>query len=249
MADSPANKNDRYTASTTHPWACLLFLLPLLAVYEWGVLSLGGAQPDQLRNGADAWLRWMLAKYGFAQLWMAPVLVVVIFVLLSLWNWSTRPRAMISTLLGMTVESTLYALALWALSRNFLPILDQLGVTLNVTVNSISTKAMVTYVGAGIYEEVLFRLGAFNLAVLLLRLALLPGLLAQPVGAIAAALLFAAAHHAGPFGEPVVPAVFLFRTLAGLFFTLLYVKRGFGIAVGAHAGYDVLIGATVNPAG
>ena len=36
-----------------------------------------------------------------------------------------------------------------------------------------------------------------------------------------------------------------FRAAAGLYFTCLYVGRGFGVAVGAHAGYDVLVGVTV----
>jgi hypothetical protein len=31
-----------------------------------------------------------------------------------------------------------------------------------------------------------------------------------------------------------------------LYFTLLFVARGFGIAVGAHAGYDVLVGVSVG---
>ena len=35
-------------------------------------------------------------------------------------------------------------------------------------------------------------------------------------------------------------------TAPGLFFTALFVGRGFGIAVGAHAGYDVLVGLTAG---
>jgi hypothetical protein len=39
---------------------------------------------------------------------------------------------------------------------------------------------------------------------------------------------------------------FVFRTCAGLFFTFLFVARGFGVAVGAHAGYDVLVGVSIT---
>ena len=42
------------------------------------------------------------------------------------------------------------------------------------------------------------------------------------------------------------PYVFLFRVLAGLYFTALFVGRGFGVAVGAHAGYDVLVGVSLG---
>ena len=66
------------------------------------------------------------------------------------------------------------------------------------------------------------------------------------LAAVGSALAFAAAHHVGPHGEPMVAARFLFRTAAGLYFTALYVFRGFGIAVGAHAGYDILVGTSVG---
>ena len=44
--------------------------------------------------------------------------------------------------------------------------------------------------------------------------------------AAASAALFAAAHHVGPFGEAFDGYVFLFRSLAGLYFALLYQFRG-----------------------
>ena len=105
---------------------------------------------------------------------------------------------------------------------------------------------IVLSVGAGIYEEVLFRLGLFVGTYCILRVLQLPVLAALPLAALGAAAAFAAAHHIGPYGEPMNPYVFLFRALAGLYFTVLFIGRGFGIAVGAHAGYDVLVGVTVS---
>ena len=61
-------------------------------------------------------------------------------------------------------------------------------------------------------------------------------------------LLFAAAHHVGPYGEEfhwralASWSIFAFRTLAGIFFSVVYVYRGFGIAAGSHAAYDILVG-------
>lgn len=242
-----------YFAAARHPWACLVFLLPLLAAYEAGVLWLGGANPNALRNGADAWLRWGLERYGFGQLYAAPLLVVGVFALRSLAEWKGRPKELFGTCFGMLAESAVFAVALWAFSRNFKPILDQLGVVLNVPrieFRSPAAAQLVTYVGAGIYEEVIFRLGLFGVACLLLRLVLLPTAVAVPLAAVGAAVAFAAAHHLGPYGEsPINPMVFLFRALAGLYFTGLYVARGFGVAVGAHAGYDILVGVIVPPGG
>jgi membrane protease YdiL (CAAX protease family) len=109
-----------------------------------------------------------------------------------------------------------------------------------------AAEQVVTYIGAGIYEEVLFRLGLYSLLYYLLRVVLIPLPLAIMLAACGAAVTFAAAHHLGDNGEELLPVLFLFRVIAGLYFTALYVMRGFGIAVGAHAGYDILVGVSVG---
>ena len=80
----------------------------------------------------------------------------------------------------------------------------------------------------------------------ILRLALMPKYVAVAIAAAASALLFAAAHHIGPYGEKMNTYVFLFRTMAGLYFATLYQFRGFAVAAGTHACYDVLVGLTVG---
>ena len=62
------------------------------------------------------------------------------------------------------------------------------------------------------------------------------------IAAVVSALLFSAAHHVGPYGEKMNSYVFLFRTMAGVYFALLFQFRGFAVAAGAHACYDVLVG-------
>ena len=49
-------------------------------------------------------------------------------------------------------------------------------------------------------------------------------------------------HHLQSQRGLTMLIVILFRSVAGLYFTWVYHARGFGIAVGAHAGYDVLVG-------
>src|SRR5262249_5598832 len=152
--------------------------------------------------------------------------------------------------LGMAIESTVGALLLWGISRGLTPLLETLGVTLATpgpvldppVLNAAALGQVVTYVGAGIYEEVLFRLllpGGLSAGLLRAQVPRRPAL---GLAALASALLFAAAHHVGPHGEPVDGFNFVFRVLAGLYFTLLFQFRGCGVAVGAHACYDVLVG-------
>ena len=236
-----------YFSATRHPWASALFLLPLLLAYEIGVLALGGSHPDSLRNGADVWLRDRLADYGIAFAWAAPTLLAVFLILLSLWNRSDRPREPITTVFGMTVESVLFATALWAFSRNFHALLAQTGIPFaSVQFHRVAEAQVVNFIGAGIYEEVLFRLGLFGLLLYVLRMMLMPKLAAVVIAALASALFFSAAHHLGSAGEPMETTKFLFRTVAGLLFTAIYLTRGLGIAAGAHAGYNILVGVSVG---
>ncbi|HUR53298.1 MAG TPA: CPBP family glutamic-type intramembrane protease, partial [Gemmataceae bacterium] len=234
-----------YLRSTRHPWACLLFLVPLLFAYELGLVWLGGAKAASMRNGADAWLRWAMEVFGVAQVFAVPALLVVILLVWSWWRWGDRPDDPVRTWFGMAFESCLFAVLLWQFSRNFGPIIDGLGIKLEITVNQARAAKILAFIGAGIYEEVLFRLGLFVLLCGVLRV-LLPRSASMILAGVAAALAFAAAHHVGPYGEPMRADYFAFRTVAGLYFTVLFVARGFGIAVGAHAGYDVLVGVEVG---
>ena len=231
-----------YLSATLHPWPCFLFLLPLLATYEAGVIWLGGAQADALRTGADAWLRWSLEAFGLPHLYCAPALLVGIFLLWSCWCWRDRPRDPGGVCLGMAGESAVFAVVLWLLSRHVGPLFNLFRVHFSMQASPQVLGQVVTYVGAGVYEELIFRLFlclALRGALLLLAVR---GWVAWPVVLIVSSLLFAAAHHIGPYGEPFQAMAFFFRTLAGLYFSILYQTRGFGVAVGAHAGYDVIVG-------
>ena len=232
-----------YLAATRHPWAAFLFVVPLLAAYEAGVVWLGGADPSRLRNGADGWVRVQLGLLGLAHHLIAPAAVALLLLLRAWWRWSDRPVEPVPVWFGQVFESGLFAVVLWQLGQNFGALADRAGVRLDVTVQTGQAARVLTFIGAGIYEEVIFRLGLFGGLCLILRIAHVPPLIGVPLAAAAAATAFAAAHHLVPGGEPPDRSVFIFRTAAGLYFTALYVARGFGVAVGAHAGYDVLVGA------
>jgi hypothetical protein len=239
-----APRGGGYVAATRHPWPCLLFVLPLLAGYEAGVLLLGGPNPEAVRNGADHWLRVGFRVIGLRFFWVPPALLCVVFALWALRRRVDRPRDLQGVLSGMGLESVGYALGLWAISRLLPPLLTRAGIDLAVAPADPGLRQAVTYLGAGIYEEALFRLVLFSALVGLLRLLDLPRAAAVALAAAASATLFSAAHHVGPYGQPYGNYLFLFRLAAGVYFALLYQLRGFGIAVGAHACYNVMVSIT-----
>jgi hypothetical protein len=95
--------------------------------------------------------------------------------------------------------------------------------------------------GAGLYEELLFRVVLVALLSNGLRLLGVSQLVAGAFAIVVGALLFSAFHYVGPFGEPLRLESFVFRALAGLGFSALYLTRGFGITAWTHALYDVAV--------
>lgn len=101
---------------------------------------------------------------------------------------------------------------------------------------------LVAFLGAGIYEEALFRLLLLPAVAAALRWLGVPRWPSVLWSAAITSVFFALAHYLGPHGDAWQAYSFVFRTLAGGFFALLFVYRGFGVAAGAHAGYDILVG-------
>jgi membrane protease YdiL (CAAX protease family) len=97
--------------------------------------------------------------------------------------------------------------------------------------------------GAGVYEEILFRMLLMHGLLIVLRVMVMTGDrdkgLALAVAIAISSLLFSLAHHLG--GEPIAIGVVMQLTLAGALLGWLYATRGLGVAVWAHCFYDVTI--------
>jgi hypothetical protein len=105
-----------YWSDARTPLSSLLFLIPWIVVYEFGVLVMGQDQPDVVRNGADFWMRSVLSHLGFGNGLLLPVIVVS---MLLTWHilrrnpWQVR----FETQVGMLAESILLAIGLVAVGQ------------------------------------------------------------------------------------------------------------------------------------
>lgn len=230
-----------YWSLSRHPLPSLVFLLPLLLIYEWGVLSLSRSSAVTIRNGADIWMRAWLQSAGFGHALLLPTLVVVI---LLTWHVCGRYpwRVCGETLMGMLAESLLFAFVLIIAGQ----LQDLAFRKLSLSVLSLSSDQaparIITFIGAGVYEEVLFRLCLLPACYVALRTVRCSPRLAAVAAVFCTGMVFAGAHYIGPHGEAFNGFTFTFRATAGLFFAGLFYLRGFGITVGCHAAYDLLVG-------
>lgn len=238
-----------YWWQSRRPLAALAFVFPLLVLYEGGVLLLGA---QAVRNGADVWLRQFLDGLGFGQYFLLPALTIG---LLLAWHHVARDRWQISAvvLYVMFVECAVLGLALVFVARaQAILVVDSAAGWQTTEAACAALGPMLAghgalvgrllgFLGAGVYEEALFRLLLLPpVAGCARRLGARPGLrIACAVGLTS--LVFAAAHYVGPHGEAFEAFSFSFRAMAGVFFALLFVYRGFGIAAGTHALYDIFV--------
>ena len=241
---SPPPDTSSYWATTRRPLPSLAFVLPLLVVYEVGLNWVGGAGKDMHRAGADSWIRHALTLTGLTDRWLLPLLLIcglLAWQALDRRDWRFHPLV----LGGMILESALLGLVLIGLSHlvdlGFTQLHHPLLATPGVT-PSASVAVLLGFLGAGIYEETLFRLASIPILYQGLRLLAVPGVAACTLAITTSSLLFSLAHHAGAPGESFTLFAFVFRWLAGVFFAYVFVARGFGVAVGTHSAYDLLVG-------
>lgn len=105
----------------------------------------------------------------------------------------------------------------------------------------LATRIMLS-LGAGIYEELLFRvIIAGALDVLGKRLLGWRPWVAGTFAVLVSAAIFSACHYIGPYGDPLRLDSFTYRLIGGIVFSALYLTRGFGITAWTHALYDLLV--------
>lgn len=232
----------RYYLDSRAPRYSFLFAFPLLVAYEVIARVLS---PDRegVRNGADVVFKSIfLALGGPRAVFGFEVGLVLIGVFIVARDWRRHPGGLRAAVFGgMVAESTLLALLVGVvLGRLTAALVQYLAVPDPQTFDT-STKLMIS-LGAGFYEELLFRVVVVGaLAALGTRVLMWTPRVAGVVACVLGALLFSAFHYVGPYGDHLQLSSFVFRFLAGLTFSALYLLRGFGVTAWTHALYDIFV--------
>lgn len=233
-----------FPLTRTHTYS-LLFALPLLVLYEAGAVYIATVEGSSLRNGADVLLRTFLIVGGVeGTLGMGALLVVVgLLLIVSERRRKSVPLAA-SPFVGMAAESAGYALLLGLVVGGATRLILE-GLTPHLAASPFESlslaEGIVLSLGAGLYEELVFRVLLVGGIFAAFRGGGLPAGQAGVFSVILASLLFSGFHYIGPYGDPWALPSFLFRFLAGLAFSALFLVRGFGIAAWTHALYDIFL--------
>lgn len=228
-----ASKLKGYLKETRRPVYAAAMVLPFLFVYHAGTFLLN----TTTINGADALMIRLLGLFSVHSMLTSAVILAVCFVI---WQYRTRASWTVKSgfLLLAFLESLCFALVL-LFGAGWLFTL--LSMAPSGALKSIAD--LVLYCGAGVYEELVFR--AFLLGFLIWALGKLFQLkpkASAALGAVLGALIFSAFHYIGPAGDAFSFGGFMQRALGGLYFSVIFVTRGFGITAASHAIYDIIVG-------
>ncbi len=243
-----SSSSNRYWQAARAPRYSLTFAFPLLVAYEVLAFTLSHDSLTGVRNGADVMLKSVFVLLGGRNgLLVFGALLVGTGVALV---WRDRRRA--GPIEGrvfvlMVVETVLYALLFGLVTGTLTGLLlhglqaAEPRLAAGPAGMGLPTQLMIS-LGAGLYEELLFRVILVGSLAWTARRVFGWGPAAAGIFAtLLGALVFSAFHYLGPYGDRLELGSFTFRAIAGVLFSGLYLLRGFGITAWTHALYDVFL--------
>lgn len=223
------------------PLISVAYTVPVFLAYQLGVLLLHPREHDaQHHTGFEAVSLWMLRLldasapgYVLVSLALALVLLVTTWVHQKRGKIADSPHKRVfweavgAAVIGVGVLSYVAHRILQAEATSSpLPVIDRI----------------VMAVGSGFYEEAVFRaLGISGGSWVLVKYGRVKkGFLALGVSVVVSAVVFSLAHFFVVGDEGFKSGVAVFRAIEALFFTALYLSRGFAVAVYTHTFYNLL---------
>ena len=236
FAKHGAGSKQRYRELSREPLYILVFLLPLILFYEFALYFAN----SNIQIKAHDHLVRFFEQFDMPPtkgLWLGGIAILTI---LSLWHifagnkWSIQ----IKVIVFMAIESIAFAIPL-LLFGAVLGGLVAAGTNSQISGLPFFDKVAVS-IGAGLYEELVFRMLLFALVhTVVCNIFKQSNLTGVTVAVIVSALLFALYHDLPDAGSLNALSLFFF-SVAGVYLGILYVSRGFGIAAASHAAYDVV---------
>jgi hypothetical protein len=269
-APAAAAPQRNYFSETQQPIYSAALVLPFMLVYQTGLIVLKSRVINGgdaiITTLSQSLFRTVGVEASFASI-IVPIGAFLIWQFHKKGTWTIQPPVLVATFF----ESLIYAVVLYMLLGYFVHYLPGNNITapapapaaaVSTQEPSVSrdqatpvpaasrTKAgsrrpgvedFVLFCGAGVYEELVFRVFLLGLLLLIFtKFFHMEHAYAAAWAAVTGAVIFSAFHHIG--GEPFAVGPFLQRIVAGIYFSAIYFTRSFGVAAASHAMYDIIVG-------
>ena len=247
-ARSSSGPRYAYAETSNHPLEIILFLLPLVALYEIGLVLWLRNDQHVLTNRAHIGLVNFFRIFGvraedlhvsaMSLPSVALILTLLIWQVVARFSWKIYWRTIpLMWLESFALAAPLLVLAAVIGRAHFLMASNQVNEDSIRTLDVVGRASMAA--GAGIYEELLFRMALMGgLHMLLFDIAKMKDQHAWVVALVMSSILFTVYHPIRDTTGALQWGRVIFLMLAGSWFGVLFQLRGFGIAAGTHAAYD-----------
>ena len=235
----------RLTRTATYGF---LSVLPLLALYEVLIVVVNRGSAYEVHVGAEVWIKRLLLSLGVTGMASVGLIVLVAGGLVFLYERKKKLPLRPVYFGWMIAESAVYAVvaavavsSIVGLIFSAAPVRIGLAAAGPAQASPDLWTMLTLSIGAGLYEELVFRvLLVGGLYWGLRHVFERPGA-AYLTAAVVGAAVFSAVHYLGALGDVFTLPSFTFRFLFGLAMNALFLARGFGIAAWTHALYDVMV--------
>ncbi|MEP2446846.1 MAG: CPBP family intramembrane glutamic endopeptidase [Balneola sp.] len=230
-----------YFSDTKNLLYSFLISLPLFLAYELLILI---SQPDSsqiVRISVDSWFKSIFSLFGVNTVSIT-LLIVALFGMFILYKEREQLRELRFKYFPLMIgESTIYAVLVTLVATFFVSMV--FAISANDPISSLTgLQKFALSLGAGLYEELFFRVILVSVLVLVFQKVFTNKNWAAITAAIIlSAFLFSMVHYVGSMGDPFTLSSFTYRFVFGLILNGIYVWRGFGIAAWTHALYDLMV--------
>tara|TARA_Y100001970_G_scaffold284896_1_gene403267 strand:+ start:482 stop:1204 length:723 start_codon:yes stop_codon:yes gene_type:complete len=216
----------------------IFFMLPFLFLYEIICFFYFKYEPYQIRNTADIIIHDLFNVFGQYQQFAYSISLLILVFIIYFYSKQSKVYFYINSrfLFLIAVEGLFFGIILILLINNI-----NIFSLENYYQNSLILNIYLCF-GAGIWEEVLFRLFLYNLILLfLMKMFSESTFFSYFFSILICSLLFSYFHYIGEGADVFTFSSFFFRFLGGVYLTVLYQLRGFGVTCMCHLSYDFIL--------
>lgn len=240
MAESTIYPGKTYFRQTRGLYYSYIFSLPLFLLYEFFIRFSQIGSEQIVRISVDIWFQTLFSFLGFEALTATLAIALIIGAIIIFKHRKNLPALKLRYFGWLLVESVLYAILFSLLISQFLELILQMNLQ-NNTASLSKLQLFSLSLGAGLYEELFFRVFLVSALFYGTQYFFNAKKTAYIISAIIAAVIFSGVHYVGEFADTLTLGSFLFRFLFGLTLNVIYVVRGFGCTAWTHAIYDLIV--------
>jgi len=216
----------------------LVVIFPMLFLYELLGFINNFEADYQIRNGADALIREFFSIFGpNSHLFYGLTLLLIFF------SVAFRHRQIlimgelnIRFLVLMVIESFFWCTGLLIAMKGSNTLFLASPIRLDIL------EQFYLSVGAGIWEELIFRFGLISVFVYIINSLFRYGKsFSLLLSLFLSGVIFSLFHYMGIYGDIFTWQIFILRTIAGIFLGGVFLFRGLGISVYTHILYDMVL--------